>query len=360
VNLIEFGKKIFGNLICYKKLYLYGIIKINKMKYSILFLIPIIIFFESCKIGTNETLKDERINQNLKTEIEKLDKEILKAVSTNDTELLKTIMSEQLIEESKGNLNQIIEHAGEIITSSEYQILNQFYVKNSTEGINNTIQSFDGKLNDYIIQYKALNKDIFVSLLIPKGESSEDFVITNIYGKYSEGWKLNIIQFGRYKVEGETAPELYMRAKDEYSKGNLIDAANIIYVSSQIAKPSGVYWTYKLENERKDFEEKIIKEANEKYSFPLTIQEVETKPQILTIYPKATEEGFFPMIEYLTKIDLKDTIATKSENDQIHNIIGKTFKGIDKNKKYIFYRAFSEISETKPISSYGFVKTIEE
>lgn len=328
------------------------------MKHSILFLISIIFVFGSCKVESNEILKDERIDQNLKSEIEILDKEILKAVITKDIKHLKTIMSNQLIEESTDNLNQIMEQASNMITSSEYQILNQFYIKNSTTGVYNTIQSSEGKLNDFIIQYKALNKDVFISLLIPKDES-DDFVIINIYGKYPEGWKLNIIQFGRYKVNGETAPELYLRAKNEYSKGNLIDAANIIYVSSQIAKPSGIYWTYKLENEMKNFEEKIIKEANEKYSFPLTIQEVETKPQILTIYPKATEEGFFPMVEYLTSIDLKDTIATKSENDQIHDIIGKTFKGIDGNKKYIFYRAFNEISNTNPVSSYGFVKTVE-
>ncbi len=72
-------------------------------------------------------------------------------------------------------------------------------------------------------------------------------------------------------------------------------------------------------------------------------------------------EGYFPMIEYLTKIDLKDTIQTRIENDGIHKIIGDKFKGIEKDKNYIFYKAFSRMLDGKTeVPTYGFVKKLKK
>ncbi|UBM58600.1 hypothetical protein LAG90_17510 [Marinilongibacter aquaticus] len=329
------------------------------MKNLILFTILTTLGLQSCNVGSTGTWKDENIQQSLKNEIEKLDKKVLEAVTTNNTDLLKSVMSDKLLEKSGDNLDQLIEQASTVITSPEYEVLNQFQAKNSNTGIGNTILSGVSGLNDYIIHYQALNEEMFISTLIPKGKLDE-FVVTNIYGKYTDGWKLNILQFGQYKINGKTAPELYSEAKTEYENGYLVDAANNMFLSSRVANPANNFWQYQKEDEMKEFHEKVMSEINSMYKFPMPLESIDSKPQILAIYPQGTADGYFPMIEYLTHLDLKDTVQTKAEYEKIHSEIVKTFNGIEKDKDYIFYKAFSEMPDgKKTVPTYGFVKELK-
>lgn len=326
-----------------------------------LIILTILIAFglQSCKLGTMGTWKDENIEPGLKSEIKALDKKVIEAVTTKNAKLLKSIMSDQLLKKSAGNIDQIIEQASNVISSSDYKILNQYQTKNSTEGIGNTIISGMSELNDYIIHYKALNEEMFISLIIPKS-GIDEFIVTNIYGKYPDGWKLNILQLGQYRVNGQTAPELYTQAKKEYDSGYLMDAANNMFLSSRVVKPANNFWQYQNEKEMKELYEKVMTEINSKYKFPMTLDEIDSKPQILSIYPKGTVDGYFPMIEYLTNLDLNDTVSTKMEYETVHSEIVKAFNGIDKNKNYIFYKAFSEMPDGKtPVQTYGFIKELK-
>lgn len=328
------------------------------MKRLILFITLTTLGIQGCNFGSTGTWKDENIDQNLKNEIEALDKKVIEAVTTKNANLLKSIMSDKLLEKSGKNTEQLIEQASNIIPTTDFRILNQFKVNNSTTGIGNTVISGVSGLNDYIIHYQALNIEMFISILIPKN-AYDEFIVTNIYGKYGDGWKLNILQFGQYKINGQTAPELYSTANKEFANGYLVDAANTMFLCSQVSSPANQFWQYQKEAEMKTLQETILKLINTEYSFPLTLEKIDSKPKILTIYPKGIQEGYFPMVEYFTNIELKDTIATRSENDQIHDLIGQIFNGIDKDKKYIFYKAFDEIPDGKtPVSTYGFVKEL--
>jgi hypothetical protein len=314
---------------------------------------------QGCNFGASKTMMDENIKQSLKIEIEALDEKILEAVTSNNPELFKTVMSDRLIEKSGDKIDQMIEQVSNLFTVKDYRVLNQFHVTNSKPGIGNTVFSGISGLNDYKIQYQAENKEMFISLLIPK-TGIDEFLIANIYGKYPEGWKLNIIHFGQYKVNGQTAPELYIKAKEKLDKEYLVDAVNAMFLCSLVLNPADLYWKYQKEDEMKLLQEKVMSIANTKYSFPFTLEEIDTKPSILSIYPQGMHEGYFPMIEYLTSIDLEDTLSTKAENEKIHKLIGQKFHGIDKDKKFIFYKAFSQMPDNvTPVATYGFVKELK-
>lgn len=330
------------------------------MKNLILLIILASLGFQGCKLGATRSWGEANIKQSLIMEIETLDKKVIESVSTNNVELLKSIMADDLLEKSEGNIDQLIEQVSSLFKSKDYIVLNRFQTENSTVGVGNTVMSGVDGINDYVIHYQAMNEEMFISLLIPKSGSKLDkFIITNIYGKYPEGWRLNILQFGQYKVNGRTAPELYSEAKKDYDEGYLISAANNLFLSSRVANPANKFWKYQKENEIKEFYEKVKIEINSKYKFPITLEEIDSKPQVLTVYPKATKEGCFPMIEYLTNLELGDTIKTKAEYEKIHSVITKLFYGIEKDKDYIFYKAFSEIPNGKtPVPTYGFVKEL--
>ncbi len=329
------------------------------MKKIILLISLLIIGIQSCNIGATGIWKDEQIEQSLKNEIELLDKQVIEAVITNNTDLLKSLMSDILLENSGDNIEQLIEQASNAIPNKDYKVLNQYHTINSATGIGNTIMSGVSGLNDYVIHYQALNDEMFISLLIPKSKLDE-FIITNIYGKYPDGWKLNILQLGQYKVNGKTAPELYTEAKAIYEKGYLVDATNIMFLSSRVVNPATIFWKYQKEDEMKAFYEKVFTEINSKYKFPMTLDDLDSKPQILAIYSQRIEDAYYPIIEYYTKLDLEDTVKTKAEFEKVHLEMVKTFTGIEKNKDYILYKAFSEMPDGKKlVSTYGFVKELK-
>ena len=152
----------------------------------------------------------------------------------------------------------------------------------------------------------------------------------------------------------------YVEAKSNYEKGYLIDAANDLTLSSQLMKPANQFWQYQKEKEIQEFGEKVMTEINSNFSFPMTVEYVETKPKIFRIFPQGMNEGYFPMVQYTTSIDLKDTTSLSKECDLIHSKIGELYKGINKDKKMIFYRAFKSIPTGNiSVENYGFIKENE-
>ena len=328
------------------------------MRYLIL-LIPLIAFgIQCCNVGSTKVWKDKNIEQRLKDEIETLDKKVVEAVTNQDTELLRSIMSDKLLEMAGDSIGQLLEQVNDLFAATDYKILNQFHTKNSTTGIENLVFSGAKELNDYVIHYQALNEEMFISLLISK-VGYDEFLMTNIYGKYPDGWKLNILQFGQYKVNGKTAPELYRAAKEEYESGYLMDAANNMFLSSRVTHPANQFWQYQHETEVKEFYETVITELNAKYRFPMILEAIDSRPQIVTIYPQGTVDGYFPAVEYITNLDLEDTVRTKEEYEKVHSEMVRIFNGIDKNKPYVFYKAYSKMPDGKtPVPTYGFVKEL--
>jgi len=327
-----------------------------RIKLYFLLVTIMLIAIEGCNTGTSGVYQNENIQSDVKNEIKTLDQEILKAITTNNITLMESLMSEKLLEKVGSDIGSFVKQGNDIIKSNEYDILDQYYVINSTTNIGNVVVSGVENLDDYIIHYQALNEKMFISLIIPKGEQDK-ILITNIYGKYSNGWKLNVIQIGQYTIYGNTATELYKKAKSEYSKGYLIDAGNSMFLSSKVSNPAQKIWEYQKEDEMKALYNIIRSELKIIYEFPLSLTYINSKPQIINIYPEGMRDGIFPMVEYLTKIDLRDTLKTKLENDKIHSIIGTLFKGIDKEKKFIFYKAYNEIPKGgDPVPTYGFVK----
>ncbi len=320
------------------------------------------ILIHGCKLNSNQTFKNENIPGTIKREIVELDKQVIKAIQNNNTDLAKNVFSEKLIETAgKSKLDSIFEFANGFLKDKEFEYKDQFYIENTTKNVSNTI--FSGLANsdfDYTVHYLALNKKMFISMLLPK-DTKEAMLITLIYGLYGNDWKLNIFQFGQYSIDGKTAIDYYNIAKGDFEKKNLIDAANTLLLGQQCLRPANQFLQYQKEKDFGDLQKQVMGEINLKYKFPIVVEQVATKPQIFDIHPQITDEGHFPMIRYYSKINLKDTASLRKENLEIQKVIGGIFKGIDQNKKYVFYRAFDEIPDgtIKYREHYGFVQKID-
>lgn len=324
--------------------------------------LPIILVFlilQSCNLGTSGTWKNENIELEKREEIKLLNDKLLKSIINNDISGVKALMSDKLLENAGNNIDKLITNISTSFKADSYKILDQYNVHNSTTGINNTLTSGTSENNDYTIDYLALNKEMYVSLLLPNGLDSK-LLITVIYGNYDDQWKINILHFGQYSLLNKTAPDYYNLAKESYNKSYLIDAVNYISLSKQCLRPANEVFKYKDEKEINDFYDKTINEANSKFTFPITITNIDTKPKIFRIFPQMTSEGYFPMVYYLSSINLHNKEALKIENDKVKKEVGALFRGIDKNKKNVIYWVFNEMPDGKKlVEHYGFIDKIK-
>jgi hypothetical protein len=324
------------------------------MKQITLLIILTVFIIESCKPGTSETWKNDHIDKHKRDQISVLNAKLFKGIITNDLTAVKELLSADLLAKSGTELEQLLNQVSSSFKSDSFRILDEYNIKNSNTGLINTIPSGLTGENDYTIQFQALNKEMYVSLLLPNGIDN-DLLITAIYGKYDNEWKLNILQFGQFSFFSKTAPDYYKIAKTCYEKSYLVDAVNYLSLSKQCLRPANDFFIYQKEKEISEFADKVIKEAKSKFQFPLTLEDIATKPQVFRIYPQMINEGIYPMVCYLSSINLDDTTALKKEFEKVKVEVNKLFVGIDKDRKYVFYKAYNERSDgMKKVKSYGF------
>ena len=320
-----------------------------------LLIILTVLTIQSCNLSTSGTWKNDHIEKDTREQIKILNDKLFKAITSNDVTGVKALLSDKLLEKGTSDLDKIINQVSTSFKTDSYRILDEYDVHNSTAGIGNTLPSGISGDNDYILNYQALNKEMYVSLLLPNGVPNE-LLITAIYGKYNNGWKINILQFGQYSLFGKTAPDYFKLAKSSYDKSYLIDAVNYIGLSKQCLRPANDFFQYQKNKEINDFYEKAMQEVNSKFTFPMTLENIDTKPKVFRIFPEMINEGFFPMVYYLSDINLKDTTALKIENEKVKKEVDRLFTGIDKDKRFVFYWAFKEIPDGKKlVEHYGFI-----
>ncbi|HTK19554.1 MAG TPA: hypothetical protein VL442_08580 [Mucilaginibacter sp.] len=328
---------------------------------AILFVI-VSLMTQGCHLGTSGTWKNDHIQQDIRSEIAVLNKQLFNDFKNKDVTAVKKLLSPALLTESGNQMDTIINQVGPALAESDYEIVDEYYTKNTAANVPNTLISSIGDSSGYIVNYLAMNKEMYVSLL-KSTKTNNSVLLMAIYGKYGNDWKINIIQFGEYEIAGKTAPGYYKGALKFYKSGDMIDAADMIITASQVATPGGKYFKYSSDSTMKNFYSKVVKEANAAFKFPITISQIKTKPVIFGANPQFTgekgREGIYPMINYKSEINLADTAALRAENNILQKDIGNIFPGIDKNNSYIFYRAYNQVPDGKTLlHHYGFVQKV--
>lgn len=325
---------------------------------NLLYCVIITILFNSCNLGTNAIYKSDNIKTGLKTEIESLNKKFIKSLTDQDETSLRALLSTRLRDEvtkadATLNINDLLKAGENFSVFRDYEIVDEFLVK-GTVNTSNLISSPLTSTNDYNLNFMSLTEESYVSLVKMKGKRNHHILLLFIYGKYKNDWKINILHMGEYSRHNQTAPYYYEKAKTEFNEGNLINSSIKIHLASSILKPAGQTFSYNIEKEVVELQNNIMNSINESYEFPIVLNQIQSKPEILNVSLQEIEDTFSPMIKYLTTINLTDTLQLRLENEKIREVIPSYLKGINQNNDFVYYRAFNEMSET-PVESYGFV-----
>jgi hypothetical protein len=267
-----------------------------------------------------------------------------------------------MIKRIGNQLDTVIIRCSKRYPAKDFEILDEYLSSALKKKDADTVRSQHGNDNDYTIGYNAMNEDMYTSALLTKGLTINGLILA-VYGKYGNDWKINILQMGDYSINGKNAVDYYKDAQDFFSKGSLVDATDMMIITSQLVSPGGNYFSYKKESEMKIFFSKVVDEANATYRLPIVISQVKTTPEVFSMSPQVVEEtaykGVFPIIRYKSSIKLTDTAALKAENQSLQQNIGTIFKGIDQNNQYIIYQAYNDIPNGKVDSKhYGFIQKL--
>ncbi len=293
--------------------------------------------FESCSPPEPGTWKNEKIESGIRDNFHKRNDQMLAALKANNPMEMEAFMSRDMIENN--SRLRLIELCSNRLKEGDYSLLDEYYVVNKERG-NKILETKTPGINNYNIRYNADTREMYFAFFIPKSIPNK-YMISAIYCKYDYGWKLSNLEVSPYTLNGETAPELFDRAKEMYDKKYLFDAVNNMQLVKVCASPCEG-WRYQDENEMNDFYAKVIAEINMKYVYPFTLKQVPTHPRIFSITSQTTADGVFPLVYYMSSVKLADTVGLRKENENIKRVIGNVIPGLDKDKKYVFYDAFNE------------------
>ncbi len=314
-----------------------------------------LLIFSACGGKKPAVLKNEQIPEKVRKEASAVNDKLFRAVSRNDAEAVKSLMSDTLLQKHKDGVAPLIQNASTSFSALTYKVIDAYYQYNTNPSGADTIFSGSLGTHPYAIHFKPVNTETYIALLVPE-EANQEMLITAIYGKYGDKWKLNTIYFGVLGMFGKSAPDYYQMARTAYEKQYLADAVNNADLALLCLKPGGDLFHFGAEKEIEDFARKVHAEATKTFDFPQVLENIAGKPVVFRIFPESSEKGFFPMVYYQTNIPLSNTAALEAEYEEVKKEVSRLYKGIDKDKDYVFYQAYNQYPDgNKPVEHYGFI-----
>ncbi len=327
----------------------------NRMMNKLWALLSGLFILYSC--NSSVTWMDEQIDPGTKSNIDKLDKQVIESLSAGDYSKAEGVFSDKLKEIDKGgHFDSLFSQAKERVSFSKFKIRNQFYIRNSVKEKDISFRSGLSGDHDYSLDFKSINKETFATVGYFE-DSLQILSLVTIYGKYGDTWRLNMFHLGIIRLMNKDAFDWYERAAGYFKKGCFVDAANDLDLCQQVIEPGNKVWHYQKQKDFDKLSRQVWEATNKAYSFPLTVSQVPSKPKIFKEFPQVTKQGYFPMILYTTSLKMSDTALLRKECDAMHQVIGKVFHGLDLNNEYIIYRIFEKIPSNNDLGvNYEFVR----
>lgn len=321
------------------------------------FLVAVMFLTESCINGKNNDgiWQNDHIDAGVRSTMAAMNKQVYDCIGNNDYPHLSQLFSDSLKTYINGDFEAtFLPRMQKMLHGRPYRILGEFYIKTSKKDSVSSIVSGKG---DDAFTFKILTpgRESYVSLLIA-GDSANEVMLTLVYSNVKGAWKVSMIRGEDYSITQKNAIELYNKAIALRNSGDMIDAVNTMNVAIHCLRPAGIYLQYKLDAKMHSFNDSLITEVKAKYPLPYKMNAMQTGPQLFNIHYELFKGELTPMIMYQTSVSVRDSVALKIENDDLHKNIPVAFPGMNKNNKYIIYRAYNEIPEGKSDPRYyGFV-----
>jgi hypothetical protein len=200
--------------------------------------------------------------------------------------------------------------------------------------------------NSYNVIYNGTSREMYIAFFLPKNKLNDEWMFAAVFSKLNYGWKLTMLDFGMYTINGKTAPELRKMAEDEYARHYLVNAGNFIQLAHSIKRPVAI-WVYNQEDLIDSTYWRIAADATAKTKFPMVLNSVPTHPSIFKIFSGEFNNGYYTQVYYQTSINVKDTAAVRKENNEMMKALPALLPGIDKDSPWLLFTAFNKLPNVK-------------
>lgn len=308
-----------------------------------------------CTAHVDSANFNDHITADTRTEIAELNKRVVAAIRADNPAELKTLFAPEALSGSGTGLDGFVAATHDALTDSKLTILDEYLTHNTATGMTGTVTKGTTGEYAYKLNYPVTTNETHLSLLL-NDRKADQLLLTCVYGKYGKAWKLTVLKAGIYSYFGKTAVDFLRQAEANQKAGRLLDMATDIAMVRNTAAPAEGVFHYHTEDAMGAFVTKASAELSARFPLPQKIAAVTTGPQVFNIAPIAMAEGIYPTVKYLTRINLADTVALKGEYEQLKAVVGTVFPGLDKGKKYVFFKAYNQIPDGKSaVKNYGFV-----
>ena len=297
----------------------------------------LVFLLQACSPPKPGVYKNDQISSGKLSDFHDLNKSALNYIKSNSLKELQLMMSKDLMGNS-GN-EHLVDQMSNRLADNPYDIVEEYYVVGKHKA-KDSLAASGTDVNRHALKYDTAAYETYYVFMAPK-KSDNKYMISLVFAKLSYGWKITQMDLAEYTVNGKTAPELAQMAKEEYDKKYLVNAVNNMSLAAKCSTPSAL-WVYPDLNANASFYGKVLDEANKKYHYPLTLEQLPTRPMVLSISMQRNDTWTAPEVWYMTHISIKDTNEVKKENLQVRKLLSKLMPGIDKDNKYVLYDAFNE------------------
>jgi hypothetical protein len=299
-------------------------------------LLSLVLILQCCETKQPAGIyNNDKINSGLRDDIHKLNDRLIAATNENSLQGVEALLSQDMLS------NNEYKHTAEMISnqskSGKYTVLDEYYINSLNPGHRDVLSPANGT---YKISLQSTAAQSYLSLLLVE-TGGDQWLITAVYSKLDYGWRITELDFGHYSINGKNAPQMMAFAKQQYAKGYLINAYSNMELATKCLRPAPI-WEYKNEKEIAEYFGKLSGEANRKFQFPIVIP-IPSRPQIFRIMTQTQPGGgYVPTVKYVTKANVRDSVALKKEFELIKPAIGKVLPGIDHDNKRIIFSAYNE------------------
>lgn|GEM_PF-396396 len=321
--------------------------------------LPVCLIFIAIFTGCHSPVKpgtyaNDKIPASQASNFHDLNKQLFEGLKANSKKQLSGLLSKEMID-NNSNLKDI-EVVSNHMKEGDFTLQEEYYLVKRKPG-KDTLKINNKDINNHKIGVNIDQPETYLAFFGQKGIANGQLV-TLVYKKLDYGWKLTDLEIDPYSINGKTAPELFKQAKDDYAKGYLVNAVNLMAEARTTALPY-ISWVYPEEKQINEFYAKVLNAANRKYRFPYTIN-VATKPQIINLQIHTTPEGVFPQVFYRSNIRLTNTAGLLKENLQVRKALATALPGINKGNKYVFYSVFNKLPNSyESVDRYEVTDTIK-
>ncbi|KGO87625.1 hypothetical protein Q765_05700 [Flavobacterium rivuli WB 3.3-2 = DSM 21788] len=304
---------------------------------KILLLFLALIILQSCNSGN--TTANKSIDAKLRKTISNKNDSLIAAMATSNLQIYYALESPEYKKHRQTSTIKPSDLFKKGIFKPKYSVYDEFFVTNTERYVKTEVTS---KEHDYTFTFSNDKPQSYISVLKVSGHQFDSLLVIT-YGLTDEGWKIYAVDIFGFGNWGKSVNDYYRLAKQDDEKGYLVNAYTLARNASDlIDRDTDKKLKWNNTNEIIEYAKDLEAAIDDKYTFPIALQKIRTKPTLLRIEPRAILNHIVPTVNYYTTTSITDTVQLKREKEAIKRELKSIFKKDINFNAPIVYRAYND------------------